>query len=130
MGGWAPCCWGSYDGDGVLHHVGHTSSFSAKEKRELVGTLEPLLGGDSFGHGRTPGAPSRWTGAKNAEWTAVTPTLVCEVSFDHLQGERFRHAARFLRWREDRDPRSCTYAQLTPADAFRLSDIVHLPDAG
>jgi ATP-dependent DNA ligase len=60
----------------------------------------------------------------------VTPTLVCEVSFDHLQGQRFRHAARFLRWRPDRDPATCTYHQLTPAEAFRLADIVDLPDAG
>jgi len=121
---------GLYDGDGVLHHVGHTSSFSATEKRELVGTLEPLVGGDSFGHGRTPGAPSRWTKDKDADWTPLRPTLVCEVSFDHLQGRRFRHAARFLRWREDRDPATCTYDQLTAADAFHLSEIVHLPDAG
>lgn len=121
---------GLYDDDGVLHHAGHTSSFSAKERRELVELLEPLQGGESFGHGRTPGAPSRWSREKDSTWTALTPTLVCEVSFDHLQGQRFRHAARFLRWRSDRDPRSCTYDQLTPADAFRLSDIVDLPDAG
>ena len=121
---------GLYDRDGVLHHVGHTSSFSAGEKRELVGLLEPLTGGDSFGHGRTPGAPSRWTKAKDADWTPVRPSLVCEVSFDHLQGQRFRHAARFLRWREDRDPATCTYDQLTAADAFRLGDIVDLSDAG
>jgi ATP-dependent DNA ligase len=120
---------GLYDGDGVFHHVGHTSSFSAKEKRELLTTLAPLRGGGSFGGGRTPGAPSRWTRDKDAEWVALTPTLVCEVSFDHLQGQRFRHAARFLRWREDRDPLTCTYDQLTPVDAFRLNDIVDLPDA-
>ncbi len=120
---------GLYDDDGVLHHVGHTSSFSAKEKRDLVDLLAPLGGGQSFGHGRTPGAPSRWTGARDADWTPVKPTLVCEVSFDHLQGQRFRHAARFLRWRDDRDPTSCTYDQLTAAEAFSLSDIVHLPDA-
>jgi ATP-dependent DNA ligase len=113
----------------VFHHVGHTSSFSAKEKRELLTTLAPLRGGGSFGGGRTPGAPSRWTRDKDAEWVALTPTLVCEVSFDHLQGQRFRHAARFLRWREDRDPLTCTYDQLTPVDAFRLNDIVDLPDA-
>ena len=67
--------------------------------------------------------------ARMHAWIAVSPTLVCEVSFDHLQGQRFRHAARFLRWREDRDPLTCTYDQLTPADAFRLGDIVDLPDA-
>ncbi|MBJ7609521.1 MAG: ATP-dependent DNA ligase [Candidatus Dormibacteraeota bacterium] len=121
---------GLYDEDGVLHHVGHTSSFSAAERRELVAALAPLQGGESFGQGRTPGAPSRWSRDKDADWTALRPTLVCEVSFDHLQGRRFRHAARFLRWRQDRDPASCTYDQLTPAEAFRLGDIVDLPDAG
>ena len=122
---------GLYDDDGVFHHTGHTSSFSAKEKRELVDFLAPYRGDGGFGGGRTPGAPSRWNaGKEEAEWVPLVPTLVCEVSFDHLQGNRFRHAARFLRWRPDRDARSCTYAQLTPADAFRLADIVDLPDAG
>ena len=126
---------GLYDDDGVFHHAGHTSSFSAKEKRDLVDFLAPHRATDSappsFGGGRTPGGQSRWNaGKEEAEWVALTPTLVCEVSFDHLQGNRFRHAARFLRWRPDREPRSCTYAQLTPADAFRLADIVDLPDAG
>jgi ATP-dependent DNA ligase len=120
---------GLYDSAGVFHHTGHTSSFSAQERRDLVELLKPLTGGESFGGGRTPGTPSRWSSGKDAAWTAVTPTLVCEVSFDHLQGQRFRHAARFLRWRQDRDPLSCTYDQLTPADAFRLGDIVDLPDA-
>jgi ATP-dependent DNA ligase len=120
---------GLYDEAGVLHHVGHTSGFAAAERRTLVELLTPLEGGDSFGHGRTPGAPSRWTRDKEADWIALRPELVCEVSFDHLQGNRFRHAARFLRWREDRDPLTCTYDQLTPADAFRLSDIVDIPDA-
>jgi ATP-dependent DNA ligase len=128
-GGVGSLLLGLYDGDGVLHHVGHTSSFSAQEKRDLVQLLTPLEGGDSFGHGRTPGAPSRWSREKDAAWTPLIPSLVCEVSFDHLQGQRFRHAARFLRWREDRDPLTCTYDQLTPADAFRLGDIVDLPDA-
>jgi ATP-dependent DNA ligase len=121
---------GLYDDAGVLHHVGHTSSFSAREKRDLLTLVQPLEGGDSFGYGRTPGAPSRWTRDKAADWTPLRPSLVCEVSFDHLQGNRFRHAARFLRWREDREPASCTYGQLTAADAFRLGDIVDLPDAG
>src|ERR1035437_933177 len=129
-GGVGSLLLGLYDEEGVLHHVGHTSSFSAQEKRDLLTLLAPLEGGDSFGHGRTPGAPSRWSRDKDAAWTPLTPSLVCEVSFDHLQGQRFRHAARFLRWRDDRDPLTCTYAQLTPADAFRLADIVTLPDAG
>jgi ATP-dependent DNA ligase len=128
-GGVGSLLLGLYDGDGVFHHVGHTSSFSAAEKRALVDTLAPFVGGDSFGQGRTPGAPSRWTRDKDADWIALRPERVCEVSFDHLQGQRFRHAARFLRWREDREPRTCTYDQLTPAEAFRLTDIVALSDA-
>jgi ATP-dependent DNA ligase len=117
---------GLYD-DGVLHHVGHTSGFNASERREILARLEPLMGGDSFGHGRTPGAPSRWNRAAEAAWTSVQPSLVCEVSFDHLQGRRFRHAARFLRWRPDRDPASCTFDQLAPPEAFALEDIVIAP---
>jgi ATP-dependent DNA ligase len=117
---------GLYDESGVLHHVGHTSSFNAAERREILERLKPLTGGDSFGHGRTPGAPSRWRSADTA-WTAVTPSLVCEVSFDHLQGERFRHAARFLRWRPDKDPRACTFDQLSPPEAFSLEEIIVAP---
>lgn len=115
---------GLFDSGGVLHHVGHTSSFSATERRQLLSMLEPLRGGESFGAGRTPGPPSRWTQQRDTAWVPVRPTLVCEVSFDHLQGQRFRHAARFLRWREDREPGSCTYDQLAPVDAFRLEDII------
>ena len=117
---------GLYD-DGILHHVGHTSGFSAGERREILARLEPLIGGDSFGYGRTPGAPSRWNREGEADWTSVQPSLVCEVSFDHLQGRRFRHASRFLRWRPDRDPGSCTFDQLAPPDEFALADIVVTP---
>jgi ATP-dependent DNA ligase len=114
---------GLYDERGVLHHVGHTSGFKAKERRDLREQLRPLEGGVSFGDGRTPGAPSRWSAGKDVSWTAVSPTLVCEVSFDHLQGDRFRHASRFLRWRPDREPKSCTYAQLLPPHPFSLEKI-------
>jgi ATP-dependent DNA ligase len=118
---------GLYGEDGVLHHVGHTSSFSAPERRQILQQLTPLIGGESFGHGRTPGAPSRWTNAADAAWTSVSPTLVCEVSFDHLQGDRFRHAARFIRWRLDKAPRDCTFDQLSPPEAFALEDIIVAP---
>ena len=118
---------GLYGEDGVLQHVGHTSGFSATERREILARLQPLTGGESFGHGRTPGAPSRWKREADAAWTAVTPSLVCEVSFDHLQGRRFRHAARFLRWRPDKDPSDCTFDQLAPPEAFALEDIVVAP---
>ncbi len=115
---------GLYDHEGVLHHVGHTSSFSMRERRELLEKLRPLEGGTSFGIGRTPGGPSRWTRGRDADWTPIRPDLVCEVSFDHLQGMRFRHAARFLRWRAERAPLSCTYDQLLPPHPFDLTSIV------
>jgi ATP-dependent DNA ligase len=115
---------GLYDEDGVFHHVGHTSSFNAGERREIRTMLEPLIGGESFGGGRTPGAPSRWTRDADASWTPVRPELVCEVSFDHLQGSRFRHASRFLRWRPDKAPKDCTFEQLAPPERFALEDIV------
>ena len=103
---------GLYGDDGTLHYVGHTSSFKAKERRELLERLRPLEGGTSFGHGRTPGGPSRWTGGRDTSWVALEPVLVCEVGFDRMMGGRFRHAATFLHWREDRDPSSCLFDQV------------------
>jgi ATP-dependent DNA ligase len=99
-------------GDDTLHYVGHTSSFKAAERREILGVLRELEGGVSFEGGRAPGGPSRWTGGKDPEWVAIQPNLVCEVTIDRLQYGRFRHAATFVRWRDDRDPRSCTFGQL------------------
>jgi len=117
---------GLYDTDGVLHFVGHTSSFNAAERREIRQMLQPLTGGASFGfgEGRTPGGPSRWAREADMAWVSVHPELVCEVSFDHLQGRRFRHAARFLRWREDKAPQDCTFDQLAPPERFALEDIL------
>jgi ATP-dependent DNA ligase len=106
---------GLYDDAGVLHFVGHTSSFSAAQRRELVDLLAPFRTGDErlgFGQGRTPGAISRWTAGKDLSWERLRPELVCEVTFDYLQGPRFRHAATFQRWRPDREPGGCTFAQL------------------
>ena len=125
-GGVASLLLGLYDDGGVLHHVGHTSSFDAAQRRELLEKLRPLEGGAaSFGGGRTPGGPSRWTqGKRDESWVAVAPALVCEVSFDYMQGTRFRHAARFLRWRVDKDPEDCTYDQLTPPTRIDLADVV------
>ncbi len=117
---------GLYDADGVLHHVGSTSTFKAKEREELLERLRPLEGGDSFGEGRTPGEPSRWTQAKDMAWTAVRPELVCEVKYDYMQGVRFRHGTTFLRWRPDKPPRECTFAQLEPPNPFRLERIIEL----
>ena len=98
--------------DGVLHYVGHTSSFKAAQRRELLAELKELEGGTSFGGGRTPGGPSRWTGGRDVSWVPLEPSLVCEVSFDHMQGDRFRHAARFLRWRPEKRPQDCGFDQL------------------
>lgn len=128
-GGVGSLLLGLYDEAGVLHYVGHTSSFKAKERRELLEQLRPLVGGESFGQGRTPGGPSRWSQGKDTAWVSVKPELVCEVAFDHLQGDRFRHATTFLRWRPDRDPRSCTYEQVQPPNPFSLAAIIDMARA-
>jgi ATP-dependent DNA ligase len=103
---------GLYDEGGNLAYVGHTSSFKAQERRALLAELRPLETDVSFAGGRVPGEPSRWASAKEKQWTAVEPKLVCEVAFDRLMGRRFRHSSRFVRWRHDRAPQSCTFDQL------------------
>ena len=103
---------GLYDDAGTLHYVGHTSSFKAAERRALLGELRPLEGGASFEGGRAPGGPSRWTAGKNLEWVTIEPVLVAEVTIDRMQYGRFRHAATFVRWRDDRDPTSVRFEQL------------------
>lgn len=121
---------GLYDDQGNLHHVGFTSSFKAAEKKALVALLEPYkdaTGEAGFGHGRTPGALSRWTAGKDLSWEALRPELVCEVYFDHLQGDRFRHGTTFVRWRDDKPPAQCTYAQLESAVPYELKKIFDLP---
>jgi len=118
---------GLYDEHGVLHHVGHTSSFKAAEKRELAERLAPLVtedDSDGFGRGRTPGTPSRWTSGAEASWVRVKPELVCEVAFDHLQGDRFRHGTTFRRWRPDKPLEHCTYDQLDVAVPAELRDLL------
>lgn len=110
---------GLYDDSGVLHYVGHTSSFKAPERRALLQELEPLEGGTSFGGGRTPGGPSRWTGAQGSSWVALEPSRVCEVAYDHLQGGRFRHAATFKRWRPEKPPQECLFDQILPSARHR-----------
>jgi ATP-dependent DNA ligase len=118
---------GLYDESGVLHHVGHTSSFTAKEKKALLEKLKPFEGGTSFGEGRTPDAPSRWNKGKEApSWVPLQPKLVCEVRYDYLQGPRFRHASTFQRWREDKAPKDCLTSQLLPPNPFSLAKIVAL----
>jgi len=116
---------GLYEGK-TLHYVGHTSSFRVKERIELLEKLKPLEGGPSFGQGRSPGGFSRWTGTRDTSWVSVKPKLVCEVAFDHMQGDRFRHGASFRRWRPDKSPKECTYDQLTPPAPFSLEKIASL----
>ncbi|HEX2062910.1 MAG TPA: ATP-dependent DNA ligase [Acidimicrobiales bacterium] len=111
---------GLYDDAGVLHHVGVTASFSMQRRRELVEELAPYREGADQGHpwswgveqGRRPGTPSRWNTGRDLAFEPLRPELVCEVAYDHLQGDRFRHATTFRRWRPDRSPESCTYGQL------------------
>jgi ATP-dependent DNA ligase len=118
---------GMYDEAGTLHHVGHTSSFTQKEKKALVEKLQPYLGGEGFSPGgRMLGGPSRWNGGEEKPWTPLRPELVVEVKFDYLQGDRFRHGATFVRWRVDREPKSCNFAQLLPPRPFSLDHIVQL----
>ncbi len=93
--------------DGELHVVGHTSGFTAKQKRELIGKLEPYRT-----YERGSGEPSRWKSDEELVWEGLRPELVCEVAFDHITGHRIRHGAKFLRWREDKSPRECVMEQL------------------
>ena len=87
---------GLYDDAHVLHFVGHTSSFKAAERRSLLELVRPLEGWQSFVGGRAPGGPSRWNAGRELNWVALEPRLVCEVSYDKMQGDRFRHASTFL----------------------------------
>jgi ATP-dependent DNA ligase len=96
-----------YDEDGSLRVVGHTSGFTAKQKRELVATLQPYETGRSG-----MGDPSRWANDRELEWRELRPELVVEVSFDHVSDGRIRHGAKIQRWREDKDPRECLIDQL------------------
>jgi ATP-dependent DNA ligase len=98
---------GLYNDDGQLQTVGHTSGFKAREKRELVAFLEPYRT-----HERGTGEPSRWKSDEELVWEGLRPELVAEVAFDHITGHRIRHGARFLRWRDDKDPEECRLDQL------------------
>jgi ATP-dependent DNA ligase len=102
---------GLYDSEGLLQHVGFTSSFTVAERTALLATVEPLAGGSGF-TGRAPGGPSRWSTERTGEWVPLEPRLVCEVRYDHWSGDRFRHGTTFLRWRPDKAPRQCTLEQV------------------
>ena len=130
---------GLWNADGQLQHVGVTSSFTMAKRAELVEFLAPYRTGAMDDHPwrewalaeaaaveegrRMPGATSRWNRGKDLSWEPLRPELVCEVAFDHLQGDRFRHAATFQRWRHDRSPADCRYDQLEETPPALLADL-------
>ena len=132
---------GLFDDAGSLQHVGVCSSFSVEKRRELATFLEPYrknalvdhpwkewaeYGGEPDGAGapqRMPGGQSRWSQGKDLSWEPVRPELVVEVAYDHMQGNRFRHIAHFRRWRTDKQPSNCTYAQLEVVTPQELAAI-------
>jgi ATP-dependent DNA ligase len=98
---------GLYDDDDQLHVIGHTSGFTAKQKRELIDILEPHR---TYEQGA--GEPSRWKSDEELVWQGLRPELVCEIAFDHITGHRIRHGAKFQRWRPDKEPAECRMEQL------------------
>jgi ATP-dependent DNA ligase len=125
---------GLYDESDTLHHVGVIGAFPAARRKELVDEIAPYRcefgehpWGAWFEHDpkavRPPGAVSRWNAAKDLSFEPLRPELVVEVFYEHLQGMRFRHAARFVRWRPDRDPASCTYDQLEAPTPEELATV-------
>ncbi len=132
---------GLYDDDGKLHHVGITSSFSWDRRAELAKELEPLRENAMEGHPwmewaewagygqadasgqRMPGATSRWNRGKDLSWEPLRLERVAEVAYDHLQGDRFRHATTFARWRPDKQPADCRYDQLETNAPYELAKI-------
>jgi ATP-dependent DNA ligase len=131
---------GLYDDAGTLHHAGITSSFTMAVRRDLVAELAPLRRDAIAGHPwregaasgeatgdapaqRLPGAVSRWSAGKDLSWVALRAERVCEVKYDHLQGDRFRHATTFLRWRPDKPPAACRYDQLEVVAPYALQRI-------
>jgi len=105
---------GLYDDNGLLHHVGFTSSFNEAEKKELTKILKPLIKAPGF-TGNKPGGPSRWSTKRSSEWEPLETKLVAEVQYDHFSGGRFRHGTKFLRWRFDKKPRRCDFDQIRAA---------------
>jgi ATP-dependent DNA ligase len=126
---------GLYDERGRLHHVGVTSSFTAAMRRQLAGELEPLRKDALAGHPwrewadmaggstRMPGGQSRWSQGKDLSWEPLRLERVCEVKYDHMQGDRFRHAGVFERWRPDKRPSDCRYDQLEVTPPAELAEI-------
>jgi ATP-dependent DNA ligase len=136
---------GLYDDEGTLHHVGVTATFTNVVRKQLVEELAPLRENALEGHPwhhwaeaqeeanakgqRVPGAASRWNRGKDLSWEPLRPERVCEVAFDHMQGTRFRHGAKFLRWRPDKPPQDCRYDQLEVTPAYELERVFGARDA-
>ena len=133
---------GLYDDRGVLQHVGVTSSFTMAKRKQLVAELEPLRQNAIEHHPwrewaaaqsemtRMPGGQSRWSAGKDLSWEPLRVERVCEVKYDHLQGDRFRHAATFLRWRPDKKPRDCRYDQLEVTRPYELDQVFSSGSSG
>lgn len=102
---------GLYNADGLLDHIGFTSSFTTVERKQLLPKVEKLLRTPGF-TGKKPGGPSRWSTDRSAEWEPLAPKLVVEVTYDHFSGDRFRHGTGFVRWRPDKAPKQCTMEQV------------------
>ena len=130
---------GLYDDAGTLHHVGVTAAFTTAMRQRLVEELAPLRENATKDHPwrewaeaqdeaamkgqRMPGASSRWNRGKHLSWEPLRPERVCEVAYDHMQGDRFRHAAQFVRWRPDKQPQDCRYDQLEVTPAYELERV-------
>ncbi len=126
---------GLYDDAGVLQHVGVTSSFTMAMRKQLVKELAPLRkdamdehpwrewAGAAAESSRMPGGQSRWSAGKDLSWEPLRIERVCEVKYDHMQGDRFRHATIFLRWRPDKKPRDCRYDQLEVTPPYELENV-------
>jgi ATP-dependent DNA ligase len=133
---------GLYDERGDLQHVGVCASFTAAKRRELLDFFTPYREGALDGHPwqawadgepngamgqRRPGMQSRWSQGKDLSWEPLRPELVAQVAYDHMQGSRFRHTAQFRRWRTDKRPRDCDFAQLEVVPPYELSTIFGAP---
>jgi ATP-dependent DNA ligase len=129
---------GLYDDSGTLHHVGVSAAFKEAVRRQLVEELAPLREDALEDHPwrdwavaqeatekmqRLPGASSRWNRGKDLSWEPLRPERIVEVAYDHMQGDRFRHAAQFLRWRPDKRPEACRYDQLEVTPAYELARV-------
>jgi ATP-dependent DNA ligase len=133
---------GLYDDSDALQHVGVTSAFNMAVRRQLAKELAPLRknamddhpwrdwAGAAAESSRMPGAQSRWSAGKDLSWEPLRIERVCEVKYDHMQGDRFRHAAQFLRWRPDKRPQDCRYDQLEATKPYELERIFSSGSSG